>query len=426
MADLDSLAMDLGGAPAMARASTGWSALGQALGGGGLRTQNAFITGQLRGAQIANVLEQARMRRDKNLAIQSITPEALADPTQRSAIAAAVLRAGGDPNHLAEYDATNQKSGIQAMALQNALSNTPDLNLGNRLSQAYTMKPVDLSTVQGGTLINQFVTPDEQAAYGGNTPTAVGQSEIAKALAGAKAEDARAAASYASAARQRAGIGADKASNYELVDTADGLVRVNKLDPTDATPVTSGTGSAITRLIRTGGAGGGRDIPSPATLKQVFGEPKVGGEPNEAAQDFLSWQALQAQTDPAYNNGDYALQQYLLRQSGAKHAANATASDADALGLTNITQNRANATGTRQTDEAGNAVLPLATTSAIGKAFNAKRITSPANDTGTSPTTIRQSDVSKLPAPKSQAEYDALPVGAAYLYTDGTVQVKGR
>lgn len=371
MADLDSLAMDLGGAPAMARAATGWSSLGRTLGGGGMQAQNAFALGQYRGAQMANVLEEARMRRDKNLALQSITPEALADPAQRSAITAAMIRAGEDPNHLAESDLTNQRAGIQALALQNATSATPDLNLQNRLLAVYNGKPVDLSTVQGNTLLSQFVTPDEQAQYGGNVPTAVGQSEITKAMAGAAAENARAAASYASAKRQLAGIGADKAANYELVDTADGLMRVNKLDPTDAQPVTTDSGSAITRLMRTSGAGGGKSIPSPATLKQVFGEPKVGGEPNEQTQDFLSWQALQAQNDPRYNNGDFALQQYLLRASGSQRAESATASDAEALGLSNTTQNRANATGMRQTDEQGNVVLPIATTSAIGKAMSA-------------------------------------------------------
>lgn len=372
MADFDSLAMDLGGAPAMARAATGWSSLGRTLGGGGMQTQNAFAMGQLRGAQMANALEEARMRRDKNLALQSITPEALADPAQRSAITAAIIRAGGDPNHLAQYDQTAQNTDFRRQAWEAANGASPDLNLMNRQLAVISGKPVDLSTVQGGTLLSQFVTPDEQAQYGGNTPTAVGQSEIARAMAGAGAENARAAASYASAKRQLAGIGADKASNYELVDTADGLVRVNKLDPTDAQPVTTGGGSSITRLMRTGGAsGGGKSIPSPATLKQVFGEPKVGGEPNEQTQDFLSWQALQAQNDPRYNNGDFALQQYLLRASGSQRAESATASDAEALGLNNTTQNRANATGVRQTDEQGNVVLPIATTSAIGKAMTA-------------------------------------------------------
>lgn len=392
MADLDLLSMDLGAAPAAATAARGYSALGRALAGGGMQTQNAFAMGALRGAQQASALELARERRDKNLAVQSITPEALADPSQRSAITAAMIRAGFNPNHLAESDATAQKTGIQALALQNAISPTPDLNQLNRVLAVYNGKPVDLTNVQGGTLVSQFVTPDQQQALGGNVPTAVGQSEIAKAMAGAEAEKARAAASYASAARQRAGIGADKASNYDIVTDNEGnAVRVNKLDPTDAQPVMIG-GQPLGMQPRGGGGGGGKTIPSPATLKQVFGEPKVGGEPNEAAQNFLSWQALQAQADPHYNNGDFALQQYLLRSKGGELAANATASDADALGLTNVVQNRANATGMRQTDESGNTVLPIAGSSSIGQAFTRRPISIPADGRGAAPARPKKGD----------------------------------
>lgn len=417
MADLDSLMMDLGGAPAMARPSSGWSALGRAVAGNGISNQMAYNTGVLGGARQASALELARERRDKNLALQSITPEAMADPSQRGALTAAMLRAGINPNNLAESEATTQKTGFQNQAWQNAVGANPDLNLMNRELAVIHGQPVDLSSIQGNTLMSKFVTPDEQAALGGNVPTAIGQSEIAKAMAGAGAENARAAASYASAARQRAGIGADKAANYELLPDEQGnLIRVNKLTGQSAA-ITDEGGAPIHAAPKGGAGGGGKTIPGPATLKQVFGEPKVGGQPNEQTQDFLSWQALQAQDDPRYNNGEYALQQYLLKASGGQHAENATASDAEALGLSNAVQNRANATGRPQKDETGNAVVPLATTSAIGKAMTASKPgaasapSAPADD--------------GMAAPTTQAEYDKLPQGTPYRDPNGVVRIKG-
>jgi hypothetical protein len=144
-------------------------------------------------------------------------------------------------------------------------------------------KPVAVTGVQDNTLINKYVEPGQEAAVGGNVPTDVGQSDITAALA-------RAGASNASAARQYAGIGADKAGNYDVVtDDSGQLVRVNKLTG-ESTPVTLPGGVPLKGKSGKGSADAGK-VP-PSLYEAVLGKPLVTGKPNPAQQQFQAFMAL--------------------------------------------------------------------------------------------------------------------------------------
>lgn len=268
---------------------SGFSELGAALGGAQQGQANAYQTGILRGAQGADLLEQARERRNKNLAMSSITPAkiaaAQADPSGPAAseLGAALVQAGENPEQMANYEKVMQGTGWGNQAMTVATSPNADLNLLNRINMVRDGKPAALSGVQGNTLLSTMVTPDQQAAVGGNVPTAVGQSDITAALA-------RAGASNASAARQYAGIGADKAGNYDVVTDGNGnMVRVNKLDPSAAMPITLPGGVPLVGKVGTAGASAGKVQPS--VLDAVLGKASTTGKPNPQQALFQVYMA---------------------------------------------------------------------------------------------------------------------------------------
>lgn len=268
---------------------SGFSELGAALGGLDQSQANAYQTGMLRGAQGADLLEQARQRRNQNLALAAITPEkiaaAQADPTGPGSydLAAALIQADRDPRQIAEYGKTEQGIGWGNQAMTAATAPNADLNLLNRINMVRNGKPVDLSKVEGNTLISPMVTPGLQASLGGNVPTAVGQSDITAALA-------RAGASNASAARQYAGIGADKAANHDIVANEDGiLVNIDKLTGKSA-PVLDTTGNPLKGSPK-GGKGGDGTVP-PTMYEAVLGKPLATGKPNPMQLQFQNFMAL--------------------------------------------------------------------------------------------------------------------------------------
>lgn len=197
--------------------ANGWSELGAALAGGGGAAQRAYDTGMLQGSRQAGLLEDARMKRDKNMGLEAITPQLLGsvasgrDPITGEAFAPeaadslqgqllnGLLHAGIDPRQFSGYQKDQQGIGFGNRAMEVAMAPHPDLNLLNRLNMVREGKPVDLSTIKDGTLLSAMVTPDQQAAVGGNTPTEVGLASIMLKGAQAGASRASAADSYAAA-----------------------------------------------------------------------------------------------------------------------------------------------------------------------------------------------------------------------------------
>lgn len=197
-------------------AANGWSELGAMLGGGGgqFRQEQLQQQGLLAGMRQASLLEDARQKRDAAMGMNQL-PQALQnvmspnDPVTGQAYDPAVqqqfqadlvtnlLRAGKDPRQVSGFlkDQQGIDWGKQAMAA--ATGAQPDLNLVNRIDMVRNGKPVDLTSVEGDTLVNRMVTPDQQAAQGGNTPTQIGIADMM--LKGAQAHAANAAAGEHSA-----------------------------------------------------------------------------------------------------------------------------------------------------------------------------------------------------------------------------------
>lgn len=211
-------------------AATGGQALGFMLGGGGA-AQRAQIYNQAayRGAQMQDVLAQARQRQQEGIARDNYAAELRkrGDPDSMD-LASMVLSSGANMNPSEIAKAREQM--LHARVMQEAINYAKDPNFDQnrqtRLLEAIEGKPQQHMKIEGDTQFDPFVTP------GGQTPTttAVGKARIAE-LGSLVAEHG------AQARRAEAGIGADKAGNYELKDTPQGMVRVNKITG-EATPVT--------------------------------------------------------------------------------------------------------------------------------------------------------------------------------------------
>lgn len=302
--------------------TAGWNVLGRVLAGGGALRQNAYQRGMLQGAQTADVMEQARRRRDQNVGFADITPQSVAAAQGGGPGAAGLISALIHSGYNAS-EAVNALGGVQKQGFSQAIFDQArggaNIAALNPELAALHGEPVKTSSVEGNTLINPYALPNQQAAQGGNVPTAVGQSDMARALAEAGQANAGAERNRAEAARAYAGIGADKAANYELVtDQSTGnTVEVNKLTH-EVIPVTGPNGQPF--VMGQKGGGMGASTPKPEELEQAFGKPTYGGKPNPRYAEFKTYQALHAQTDPAFNNGEYALSQYMLASQGTSMA----------------------------------------------------------------------------------------------------------
>ena len=247
-------------------------------GGDTLQREKMRQAGLEGGARHAGLLEQARARRDQNLGLQGVTPEAITaaqnDPAARAELLSAMLHGQIDPRQLSGYQKDQQGicCGDQSMAAATAPG--ADLNLVNCMHMMREGKPVALSAIQGNTLLNTMVTPDQQAAYGGNTPTEIGLAEIMDKRASARNHDASAHLSNT------------KASAGGFKPDSDGT------KPTQPTlPAQGAMGDVL-----------GKVVDAESGLTEI---PK--------AADFLAWQANKATTDPRYANGNFALQQWALQ-----------------------------------------------------------------------------------------------------------------
>ena len=179
-------------------ASNGWASLGEAFAGGGAGQERAYQAGQTRAAQLATLLAGAQIKRDEAMQreqAESAYAAAGLTPEQARAVATA-QRAGFNPAQASGYSGDMQLQDIRDRAL-----NATDWNDRNALLAVLEGKPVQLAGISGQNLINNRYVE----GGGGISTTDQGRASIAADAARARASDASAASSYATAdaTRQR-------------------------------------------------------------------------------------------------------------------------------------------------------------------------------------------------------------------------------
>jgi len=421
------------------------------LGGTGIRARAAAQGRQdalreaLTGSQVDNTRAETALRQNKlsNLDPAVLGPAiagALGVPTEQGGNLATVGNAGlGNVSEMAQALRTAQMVSAQRAARNAALGG--NLNEANANLFGVANGPQKLSAVEGGVTLNPLATPDQNDF----TPTAIGQAMIG-------ADNARAAASYASADRQKAGIAADKAGNYETIDTPEGLMSHNKL--TNAVQAILGSDNQPLRKAEKNGATLLPEHVADAVLGKVTDAMGNATPDPEAYGQFSAWQAQKAQTDPRYLNAAFAMQRYQTEAPVGSRMAIATpdAKGANHLGIGNVSAPGA-------LDLEGNA-LPALVATVVGNkapppdnsvgALHANALgangSSPAKQGGDGdPSSLVRPPAGNpvlnileggaaAPAPplsgavaqpKSEAEYNALPPGTTYMHPDGTIKVKG-
>lgn len=331
----------------------GWSELGAIMGGGKQMRQQAYDMGVTQQARQADLLEQARTRRDQNLGLQAITPEtvgaAQADPQAAAELVSAMLHAKIDPRHLSGYQKDQQSIGFRKDAMAAAEDPNVSLDSINRRMLVIGGKPVDLTNVSGGVAFNPMVDPHSQTI----DPTQVGLAEMM--LKGAQAEQANAGARAHDAQARLANTKADA-----------GGFKPGSKDPKPTLPPLGALGATL-----------GQGYDKATGLVTI---------PPEKMQQFLAWQAEKAQGDPRYNNGAFALQHYASEAPLGSGVHDAPADvGADSLGdLMGVSAPKGESTGPTPMPPAAKPADPA-----------------PATDEPKKPTT--------------QAEFDALPKGALFI-----------
>jgi hypothetical protein len=191
----------------------GAATLGAILGGGARRSQEAFNNGAYSGAKLADVLAQARQRQQAEVGRQASYHAALAKGDNE--LANMFLYA--NPNEVADYEGKHQKTGYQSELWKRQNEGNLDDATRNSLLAIMKGEPSTSYDIREGMGFNPHGNPDQTPSV-----TPVGTATIAE-------KNALAGEHNAQAARATAGIGVDKAANWSLEPTADGIVRVNKL-----------------------------------------------------------------------------------------------------------------------------------------------------------------------------------------------------
>ncbi len=188
-------------------ATNGWASLGQAFAGGGAGQERAYQAGQTRAAQLATLLAGAQIKRDEAMArdqFQASLADAGYTPEQASVLSNA-FRAGFNPTQLSGYRGDLQEQDFRQGAVARALAG--DFGGGNAYLMGVANGPVELAAIQGQNLINNRLLP----GGGGINTTEQGRAGMLADAARARASDASAASSFASAARTRQAMGIDGA-----------------------------------------------------------------------------------------------------------------------------------------------------------------------------------------------------------------------
>lgn len=345
------------------------------LGAGPALRQQAAARGRLDAMRMA--LEDAQIRNTgndaalKQIELDSLDPATLAAsfagagvPQDRAAGAAGLQRAGNNASQIsALVSAMNELAAhkdAQAAAIRG------DQNLANANLFGVANGPVDLSSVQDGVAFNKTVTPDKNAF----TPTAVGQSMIAQ-------RDAAAANSYASA----------NATTQKLPD------ELKKIQADAAKAIGKPVNVTLPAIGQIRGALG---VPNGGT--DEGGNTTYSLDPQTMGR-FLAFQGNNAATDPRYNDGDYALQQFLIKKASPDvvslpEGAAASPDDGPTPAITPAAVSQALASAAPP----GSGPVPAAATKAVMDAVASKT-----------------ADTSAPKQPATQAEFNALPSGTMFI-----------
>lgn len=242
-------------------ASNGWGSLGEAFAGGGARQERAYQAGQTRAAQLATLLAGAQIKRDEAMArdqLQASIGGVVSDPAQASLLATA-LRGGFDPTKITGYTGDVQEQGFRGDAVTRALAG--DWAGANANLVGVANGPVELASIQGQNLINNRLLP----GGGGVSTTEQGRAGMLADAARARASDASAASSYATAdsTRQRLAIAQEQF----------GLQRDGRWNPDGRTAAGAG------------GAGGAKV--SSDELKQAFAGKALADDAYDFAAAYL-------------------------------------------------------------------------------------------------------------------------------------------
>lgn len=181
-------------------ASNGWADLGAAFAGNGASNAESYQKGQESAAKLGLLLANAQKATDERMArdqLQASISGAGYAPEQATLLATA-LRGGFDPTKISGYSGDVQEQGFRGNSVAEALAGNWAGANANLMGVANG--PVELASVQGQNLINNRLLP------GGG-----GISTTEQGMAGIGADNARSAASYASAnssnAAARAALG---------------------------------------------------------------------------------------------------------------------------------------------------------------------------------------------------------------------------
>jgi len=176
----------------------GWGSLGAALVGS--NRDAAYNRGMAQAAQLDQLVQTARMTRNKAMAQDQAAKAAQSLGLPPDLIT--LVQAGYDPRQLSGYTGDMQAQGFRNDAVTRATGG--DWGGANAALLGVANGPVELAAVQGQNLINNRLLP----GGGGISTTEQGRASMATDAARARASDASAASSYATAdaTRQRLGI----------------------------------------------------------------------------------------------------------------------------------------------------------------------------------------------------------------------------
>lgn len=169
--------------------SPGWAVLGNTIAGGNsLNQATAYERGAQMSAQTADALEQARSRRDENVARAGIYEKLdnITDPAERAATAA-LIQAHVNPGEVANSQKTNQE-----VRFRNDIVNpaTSDTDVGRRALALNQKGPIQ--SLGEGNVINELHPVDTTGAPA-VVPTAIGTAIAGQHSAAAENQTAEAA-----------------------------------------------------------------------------------------------------------------------------------------------------------------------------------------------------------------------------------------
>lgn len=173
----------------------GFRDLGAALFGNGGRTQAAYQDGMRGAAQTDAMLMDAKMKRQKAMAMSELADKIAATgqfPPEVASMISTAMLSGNDPTKISGYRGDVQKQGIIDESLGAARGGNIDLL--NNLATVLEGKPRERTQITQGMAFDPYAAPNQQMQT-----TPVGGADIAATLALGRERDAGAAENYATA-----------------------------------------------------------------------------------------------------------------------------------------------------------------------------------------------------------------------------------